>query len=610
MFENSKFWLSTDLINEFITNKDSSQQLIILKNLKQSISNFVFILTGRYFKVNFQTKLEHPGLTNGKEIYISSDILSNEKIDCTVGIALHEASHIIYTDFSLLNDLFNNFPKSTHLIKDQFLQKKVDDFFRYVDRNKISLSKENLSEVLQIVCNVVEDRFIDNKIYTNVPGYRGYYDSIYKEFFFCKEINNILINKTKYTEENLNSYVFYLINIFNENVDLNTLIGLEEIYNLFDLENISRLKTFENRLELSFELFKLMLKYSNNKYESEGSDKNKISFDEDISDQISFTLNKFKKGKISDEKSSQINELCKQGSDVTNVSYSDVCLPIKCIFLKNVNHNTFDSFLNSSNECKIEPIIEGISKGKILIKKLRIANESNETIFNRKKSGKIDQKRIHQISCSSEDIFKIKQTDNKKVCNLHISIDGSSSMYGNKWNKTVSIVVSLCYCSKLIENLNVEVSLRQTCLNDKAALIAILFDSRKDNFKKIVTCFKHISPHGLTPEALCFDSILNEIPSCSPYEDNIFINISDGEPCFRYSTDNGYGGEIAIQHTKKQIKKFTSKNIKTLSFLISNHSSMFSNFQIMYGKKNSFLIKENDINVIANIINKKILEKR
>ena len=64
------------------------------------------ILTGQNIPVKFQGSDSY---TDGKTITISSNI--NEKnFDPTVGLALHEASHILKSDFDFLKNLEYNIP--------------------------------------------------------------------------------------------------------------------------------------------------------------------------------------------------------------------------------------------------------------------------------------------------------------------------------------------------------------------------------------------------------------------------------------------------------------------------------------------------------------------
>ena len=105
--------------------------------------------------------------------------------------------------------------------------------------------------------NVVEDRRIDNFIYTSAPGYRPYYDAMYNKYFNSKAIDKGL-KSTEYRTEDWESYMFRLINITNKNRDLDALPGLKDVWNVLDLKNISRLKTTLAALSVALEIFEIV----------------------------------------------------------------------------------------------------------------------------------------------------------------------------------------------------------------------------------------------------------------------------------------------------------------------------------------------------------------
>ena len=115
----------------------------------------------------------------------------------------------------------------------------------------------------------------------------------------------------------------------------------------------------------------------------------------------------------------------------------------------------------------------------------------------------------------------------------------------------------------------------------------IAYDSRKDKINKIQQTFKYLNPSGTTPEGLCFEAILDDIIKTSKGVDSYFINFSDGYPGFS-NGDMEYGGEGAIAHTSKQVKKMEMAGVKILSYFISGGSYDASygmeSFKKMYGK--------------------------
>ena len=73
---------------------------IFLAQVQRGITNFVKILTGKDIPVEYATSGD--SMTDGETVYIASN-LKEDTIDYTVGLALHEASHVLLTDFAYLN---------------------------------------------------------------------------------------------------------------------------------------------------------------------------------------------------------------------------------------------------------------------------------------------------------------------------------------------------------------------------------------------------------------------------------------------------------------------------------------------------------------------------
>ena len=67
-----------------------------LAQVQKGITNFTKILTGKNIPVEYATQGD--SMTDGKKIYIGSNI-KKSTIDYTIGLALHEASHILLSDF-------------------------------------------------------------------------------------------------------------------------------------------------------------------------------------------------------------------------------------------------------------------------------------------------------------------------------------------------------------------------------------------------------------------------------------------------------------------------------------------------------------------------------
>jgi hypothetical protein len=112
-------------------------------------------------------------------------------------------------------------------------------------------------QTIQSLCNWVEDRRIDYIIYKNAPGYRMYYEAMYDKYFNDKTIDKALREK-RFTSETIKDYFFHIVNFTNPNRDLSQLELLQDIWNLVDLENISRLKSTQDALKVACDIYKLL----------------------------------------------------------------------------------------------------------------------------------------------------------------------------------------------------------------------------------------------------------------------------------------------------------------------------------------------------------------
>lgn len=244
----SSYWLdddfSLDNFDDLDERREARKDPIRLNAYRNAVSNFVRIVTGQPIKVVFQGKDSY---TDGKTVTIGTS-LKDKDFDPAVGLALHEGSHIKLTDFNVLHDLDNFIKNHDEVCNDIAKKYNLEDRWdaTYYIRTK-----------LQDLLNIVEDRRIDNYVYTTAPGYQGYYQALYDKYFNSKIIDKGL-QSDEYRTEDWESYFFRVINITNKHRDLDALEGLRSIWDLLDLKNISRLKTTQDALNVAWEIFMLI----------------------------------------------------------------------------------------------------------------------------------------------------------------------------------------------------------------------------------------------------------------------------------------------------------------------------------------------------------------
>jgi len=665
----SSFWLDKSMFldeDKYEVTSDverRSNDIMKLVSYKRAVSNFVNIVTGMPIRVTFDER-GTDSYTNGKEVVISSKMDDGE-FDPVVGLALHEGSHIKLTDFETLHKM----------TREDFLPSTIDveylkERFGLETQGSISTT---IYDKLKDLLNVVEDRRIDNYIFSTAPGYRGYYEAMYDKYFNAKIIDKGLQSAECRTED-WDSYMFRIVNITNPNRDLDALKSLREIWNVLDLRNISRLKTSWDALEVAGQIFMIVQKSVDaakkdesgegkepNQEEMNGSSDMSGDMDNespnqgmnsttqvqgeptdsgDDSDsqpeqlsanqveQLRKAIEKQKKFQEGDIQKKKLNKGEKRKVDVLEKSEIDIQVTGKNLnersvyknggtqtyvirnFTKDlVDTNQFSILTNSEwrTERNVANIQKGIQMGILLGKKLKTRSEERSLITPRMKSGKLSGRMIHEIGFGNFDIFERTMVNKSKPAIIHISIDASGSMGGDKWNNTQVAAIAIAKAASMTQNLDVVITYRSTSGygSEYLPFILVAYDSRKDKFNKIQNLFHHIEPNGTTPEGLCFEAILKDIVSYSKGADAYFVNFSDGCPTFSNQTIS-YEGESAFKHTADQVKKIRQSGVNVLSYFISDGYVGYDaqNFRKMYGSDAHF-IDVTELTPLAKSLNSK-----
>ena len=361
------------------------------------------------------------------------------------------------------------------------------------------------------------------------------------------------------------------------------------------------------------------------------TDKQKELLQKKIEKQKKFMDGEISKKTVSKKDQETVEALNESGSEVTTVGsglenrwgYGSVQKGVECIVVKKLTRSLFESEVfpmtqinhwNVSEDGKVrmyyQPEVDkGIQLGTILGKKLQVRGEDRSTVFNRQKVGKIDKRMVSSLGFGNENVFQFTELDSYKKANLHVSIDASGSMGGDKWRQTITNVVSLCKAVDMIQNLSIQVSFRTTSQN--TPYIVMAYDSRVDKFTKVKQMFGGLNAGGTTPEGLCFEAIMKNFLPANNDMDSYFLNLSDGEPYFEGRSYHYYG-DVAVNHTRKMVQQIEGMGIKTLAYFISdsyNGGSCESQFKRMYGKGAS-MIDVTNVSQITKTMNKLFLEKK
>ena len=355
------------------------------------------------------------------------------------------------------------------------------------------------------------------------------------------------------------------------------------------------------------------------------SDKQKDLLKKKIEKQKKFMEGDIQKTSLNKTDSKNLNAIEESGSEMKEVG-KDVNTgyygnqSVQCIVVKKLTKGLFESemfpmtstnYWNQDTPMRmdyVEEVQKGIKLGTMLGKKLQVRGEDRTTVFNRQKVGRIDKRMISSLGFGNENVFQFSEVDSYKKANLHISIDASSSMNGDKWRNTMINVVAMCKAVDMIPNLQVQVTFR--CTQNEKPYIVMAYDSKTEKFSKVKQMFGGLRPNGTTPEGLCFEAIMKSFIPINNDMDSYFLNLSDGQPYFG-GRSFYYSGDSAERHTGKMVKMIESMGIKTLSYFVSDYgvqSYEKRSFQTMYGKGAKFVDVTN-LNQITKTMNQLFLAK-
>ena len=654
----SSFWLDNGWDNNSSIFDDEPVKkgvdLIALASYRRAISNFVSIVTGESdIKVTFKSNGD--SYTDGKQVVISSK-LDDKLFDSTVGLALHEGSHIKLSDFDFLKGLEHHIPQE------------------YINRAEVfGWDKYEVMSKVKDLLNYVEDRRIDYFVFTNSPGYKGYYHSLYDKYFHSKVIDKAL-KSSEYTSKDWDSYIFRIINLTNKNSDLSVLPGLSDIRKVI-FSNVKSLDSTEQAFQVALSVLDIILDNLDVNVENPQEDENEdgesqeISVDggdgdgnEDGSDdggsssdkpeltdnqkkQLQNAINKQKKfmdGDISKKGLSKKDKSSMDAVESAGMSYVDVAkdmtdrwsgkkTPTKVLLVKKFNKALTESDTVSmiykpdyswgNIDDNKKAIHDGLVKGTILGRKLQVRGESRETKWTRLDSGRIDKRLIAELGFGNERVFNTSFIESYSDAFLHISVDASGSMSGQKWLNTQTCVASIAKACSMINNVDLVISYRSTQSSSGSGyyrsrgskeypLMLIAYDSRVDKISKLTNMFHLLHPSGTTPEGLCFEAVMKEIEPSSKDKDSYFLNFSDGMPMFG-NDDVDYHHDTAIDHTNKMVKMIRDKGVKVLSYFIGDSYDMERStrtFKRMYGNDAEF-IDVTSVLPVAKTMNKAFLKK-
>ena len=662
---------------------------IALAGYRRAIGNFVNIVTNRSdIKVRYQQNGD--SYTDGSTVTIGSKI-DEKNFDHVVGLALHEGSHILLSDFNFLRQLRPNTPQELIMLGED-----------------LGFTEGQVIGHLKNMLNYVEDRRIDYYVFSSSPGYKGYYHAMYNKYFHSPAITRALKNNTFGDKPTFDNYMNRIINFTNEHSDLNALPELKNIYRTI-FSQVKTMTTMAQAFDVAVDVLNKVYNnmdpiptnsdmeqvgqgdgngqgqgdgqgqsksdmmnqaaqqladgdyhgYQQTMDDIKNTDWTKVKADlanqpisdngsefSDLTPQQEKTLNnalkRQKEFMSGDQK--KVGRLTKKdarvvqsmeesgvtnqsvGGDVeqsswrqasSNYSSTTQCLFVKKITQQMIDDDVFPSLLTNGGYYggrTLPSIVAGKRLGTILGKKLQVRSESRTLKNSRLDSGRIDKRLIAELGFGNSKVFSTTFVEQYNDAILHISVDASGSMGGDKWTNTMTAVVAICKAASMISGLDVVVSFRTTHYGsgrNGQPLVAIGFDSRVDKFRKIENIWPSLHPGGTTPEGLCYEAIMKDFVGGTNNRDSYFLNFSDGQPMFSGEGFEYYGDQ-ALHHTKKQVKEIIKKGISVMSYFVGDseydRTRNMDDFKTMYGKDAQF-IDVTKVSSLAKTMNNLFLEK-
>jgi len=729
MTQHSSYWLDKDMFEDddvIIDDRPDLTRITKLAAVRRAISNFVTILTSRN-DITVQYSSGTQSYATKNEIVLSATD-NPDKFDYQVGLALHEASHILLTDFEYLQHWgavlssqlsYGNSWNGLLLDKDNRLQSDlaqcvfhpslvsllptmpVGTFPSSEQETTYVQTVRAIFGYIKLLMNILEDRRIDKWVFERAGGYRPYYTALYGEDTLTNEIGKNLKYNPEWREPTLDNYINRVLLSIHPDASPDALPGLDILYKMVDVSTIDRLApdaacnwmtpSYDAQPRLyreASELLVTMLRFAALHVAQQGgaAPSQKIQFGPprmaelpnldignilrntepvDGEDDIDFAQRPAEPGPLTRSgtpKAIKFNEK-KATRDVQKFLQQTEGAVAK----KKIKKNEKDA-IESLDAAQAEMVQLGgklkggvamvtrkITKGlllqpwfvfgggwasahgnalaagrrmgQILQRRLEVRNDPVFTKTTRLPHGNIDRRLLSQLGMDITSVFSKTQVDRYKPAMLHLSIDGSGSMGGRKWQEVMTVATALAYVASKSSTIDVVISLRG---GSDIPLVSIVFDSRVDKFPHWMHYAPYLHPGGATPEGLCYEATMKLMLENATTHQVYLVNFSDGQPSFTlnlrglgpakrrnvWSGSGGlesvyYYGDTAFRHTREQMMQLRSAGVQILSYFIGNSSAYktdINTFRQMYGESAEFVDVTN-ATMVLKTLNKLLLQR-
>ena len=273
----------------------------------------------------------------------------------------------------------------------------------------------------------------------------------------------------------------------------------------------------------------------------------------------------------------------------------------------------YNNSVSNQTDKYIQP---GVQLGAILGRKLLVRRESRSLEHNRLRNGRIDTKRIAHAGYGIESIFNQINVESKRDAVIHLTLDASGSMCGERWNNSIKLSAALIKAVSMVEGLELQISTRDSGNFGSSHLpvLTVLYDSKINKPQYGYRVLAVTRAGSLTPEGICLEALMDKkiLKPSTQGTDSYLINICDGDPFFEGNGNKAryYAREEALNHTRKQVTRMNNElQVKHAGFFFGGEGEgAYTRFKQMYGAKQSVAMPDaNNAMHIAQHINKQLM---
>jgi flagellar motility protein MotE (MotC chaperone) len=655
----SSFWLNEDFDTDF--KRGDSIDYTKLAATQRAIANFVNIVTGKPIPVIFQSA--DSSYTDGESVVIGTK-LDDKNFDPAVGLALHEGSHIALTDFNMFKGGILANTKMAKIVQlngyDPEMSMSHSDFvtiknlLNWIEDRRIDFHIYTTAPGYRMYYEAMYNKYFNDKVIDKALRENEKTDESWDDYMF-HVINLTNPNRNLQALKALQD-IWNVIDLRNiqrlENTEQSLLVACQVYKLIKDAIAEAEAGQQANKQDESQDESQPQDGMGNG---GEGNDEDESEDSDDDSESVSslspaeraklekaierqrdFLKGENKKtGKLTKSQASIVNAVRESGTEVRQVATNESGTAdfVDAIVIKKLTPGIiasmpqmFESYSEDyvsgkrsldENQHAAKSILrndaavtKGIIFGKILGRKLQLRNADRTLKTTRLQAGKIDRRLISQLGFDNANVFHRIVTDRYKNYFIHISIDASGSMSGDKFRNSITSAVAVAQAAAMTTGIRVQISLRGTdsTIGGKERAVTIYaYDSAHDKLSKIRNYFKYLSVFGCTPEGIAFKSIEQDIKRDAKGDECIFVNYSDGYPTSVSGCAYQYDG---VGFTRRVINGFRELGINIVSYFITCSYGGESNsetFRRMYGVDSKFIDPKN-MNDVARTLNSKFLE--